>query len=95
MKAAAIEKKRLEDLERLAEVKTKMENARIAHDEYDASVAAGMKVQDLDDHVADEDDEGVVSKPVVLKKKTKAQKNKAARLLAEVRFSYHLCLPLL
>lgn len=48
LKAAEIEKKKLEDLEKMADVKKKMESARIIQ-EYDIAVAPGMTVQSLDD----------------------------------------------
>ncbi|KDR76926.1 hypothetical protein GALMADRAFT_66490 [Galerina marginata CBS 339.88] len=90
-KAASIEAKRLRDAEKLAEIKAKMEGARLTQEEYDIAVAAGMTVQAVQD---DKDDENVASEgeeePVpsvkkVPERKTKAQRNRATRVLAEKR----------
>jgi hypothetical protein len=48
--------KRLRDAEKMAEVKTKMEEAKVTEEEYDMSVAPGMKVQEL--HGDDEEQRG-------------------------------------
>ncbi|PPQ85556.1 hypothetical protein CVT25_006726 [Psilocybe cyanescens] len=95
-KAAAIEQKHLEHLERMAEVKVKMDSARIEQAPYDFSVAPGMTVQevgDVEDADADagmeegeevEEEGGEPSKKVP-ERKTKSQRKKAARVLAEKR----------
>jgi hypothetical protein len=95
--AAAIEQKRLEAAEKLAETKAKMEAAKGSADVYDMSVAPGMTVQQLaedddeeDDDETQEDGAQAASKKDT-KPKTTAQKNKAARLLKEVRPSNWAC----
>ena len=87
-KAHEVEERRVAEAEKLAETKKKMEAARIdADDEVDEALPAGMKVDSVaDDGVEEEQEEeeqGVVRKQP--KAKSKAQKNKAAKLLAEVR----------
>jgi hypothetical protein len=95
--AAAIEQKRLEAAEKLAETKAKMEAAKGSADVYDMSVAPGMTVQQLaeDEDEEDEDDETQEDAALTASKNTKpkttAQKNKAARLLKEVRPSHRSC----
>ncbi|KAF8801238.1 P60-like protein [Phlegmacium glaucopus] len=89
-KAAAIEEKRLKDAERLAAVKAKMDNALQESDGLDNSAAAGMAVtSQVDDEDEDEEaveEEGDGQKSIKLpERKTKAQKNKATRVLAEKR----------
>jgi len=87
-KAASLEVKRLRDAEKMAEVKTKMEQAKLTAEEYDMSVAAGMKVQELYGEEGKEPGEGgevLISTKKVPERKTKAQRNRAARLLAEKR----------
>lgn len=79
-------------LEKMAEVKKKMEGARVsALEEYDMSVAPGMKVQEIGDAEMDEETnergEGETSKKVP-ERKTKSQRKKAARVLAEVCLLY-------
>lgn len=91
LKAAEIEKKKLEDLEKMADVKRKMENAQITQD-YDIGVAPGMTVQPLEDvdeiDAKDEEDEAGSSVTKVAERKTKSQRNKMARVLAEVSHSF-------
>ncbi|KIM41216.1 hypothetical protein M413DRAFT_18869 [Hebeloma cylindrosporum] len=87
-KAAALEMKRLRDAEKMAEVKTKMEEAKLTAEEYDMSVAPGMKVQELhgdEEEQPEEDEEVSTSAKRVPERKTKAQRNRAARLLKEKR----------
>jgi hypothetical protein len=79
--------KRLRDAEKMAEVKTKMEEAKLTEEEYDMSVAPGMKVQELhgdEEEQPGEGEEVSASTKRVPERKTKAQRNRAARLLAEV-----------
>ena len=89
-KAAAIEQKSLEQAAKLALTKQKMELAKVTEAVYDMSVASGMAVQELGDD-ADEDEEGedeVAANSQSKKlpeRRTTSQKNKAARVLKEVR----------
>lgn len=86
-KAAALEIKRLRDAEKMAEVKTKMEEAKLTQEDYDMSVAPGMTVQELngdEEEQPEEDEEVSESTKRVPERKTKAQRNRAARLLEEV-----------
>lgn len=89
-KAAAIEQKSLEQAAKLALTKQKMEQAKVTEAVYDMSVAPGMAVQELGDEM-DEDEESEneeASKQESKKlpeRRTTSQKNKAARLLKEVR----------
>ncbi|KAF8961370.1 ribosome biogenesis protein Nop53/GLTSCR2 [Flammula alnicola] len=90
VKAATIEQKRLEQAEKLAETKKKIEEAKDNQEEYDFSVAPGMKVQGLHANEEEEEepqgeDESQQLAKKVPERKTKAQKNKAARLLKEKR----------
>jgi nucleolar protein 53 len=92
LKAAAVEEKRLKDVEKLAAVKAKMDNALQESDGLDSLAAAGMTItSQVDDENAKEEEEVKVEDgqgsflPAKLpERKTKAQKNKAARVLAEV-----------
>ena len=95
LKAVALEEKRLKDAEKLAAVKVKMDNAP---QEPDGLVVAGMIVtaqiddEDAEEGAGQEEDGQEPSLPTkVPERKTKAQKNKAARVLAEVRLFYPLC----
>ena len=89
--AAAIEQKRLEAAEKLAATKEKMHAAKGSGGVFDISVAAGMTVQKITEDREEEEaeeDEGVELTATSKKdatRKTSAQKNKAARLLKEVR----------
>ncbi|KAF9556091.1 P60-like protein [Agrocybe pediades] len=90
LKAAEIEKKRLEELEKMAEIKKKMEMARLTQEEYDLATAPGMTVQPIEDveeeeAKADNDEEAGPSAKKIAERKTKAQRNKMARVLAEKR----------
>ena len=92
LKAAAVEEKRLKGAEKLAAVKTKMDNVPQESDGLDNLGAAGMTVAAQIDQEDAEEEKGVegdghgLSLPTKLaKRKTQAQKNKAARVLAGVR----------
>ncbi|RXW11745.1 hypothetical protein EST38_g14110 [Candolleomyces aberdarensis] len=87
-KAHEVEERRVLEAEKLAETKKKMEAARIDVDDgADGAVPAGMKIDttadDWEEEEEEKDDQGVVRKQP--KPKSKAQKNKAAKLLAEKR----------
>ena len=89
LKAAAVEEKRLKDVEKLAAVKAKIDNALQESNELDDLGAAGMTVAaQIDREDVEEEGKGDgqgSSLPTKLaKRKTKAQKNKAARVLTEV-----------
>jgi nucleolar protein 53 len=96
LKAAAVEGKRLKDVEKLAAVKAKMDNALQESDALDNLGAAGMMVAtQIDREDAEEkeeekegDGQGPSFATKLAKRKTKVQKNKAARVLAEVRLSF-------
>ena len=89
LKAVAVEEKRLKDVEKLAAVKAKMDNALQESDALDNLGAAGMMVAPQIDREDAEEKEGDACFPTKLaKRKTKVQKNKAARVLAEVRLSF-------
>ncbi|KAF8153315.1 ribosome biogenesis protein Nop53/GLTSCR2 [Crassisporium funariophilum] len=85
--AAAIEEKRMKDLERMAVTKTKMSSAVEEPEDYDMSVAPGMKVQVSVEEDADEDQEleETIESTKNPERKTKSQRNKAARVLKERR----------
>ena len=98
LKAAAVEEKRLKDVEKLAAVKAKMDSALRVTDGLNNLGAAGMTVTPLNDsdNTREEEAEEAEGKDSILprkitNRKTTAQKNKAARVLAEVRpFNFHL-----
>jgi len=84
LKACEAEEKRLREAEKLAEVKKKMEDAH-AVEPQEEGLAAGMKLAEkvlVEDNEAEEGEERMVKS--VPDRKTKSQKNKAKRLLAEV-----------
>jgi nucleolar protein 53 len=89
-KAHEAEERRVAEAERLAETKKKMEAARIdADDEAYGALPSGMRLDTTVDDEAEKEQEEEVEQGVVRKQpkpKSKAQKNKAAKLLAEVRF---------
>jgi len=88
LKACEAEEKRLREAEKLAEVKKKMEEAH-AVEPHEEGLAAGMKLAEkvlVEDNEAEEGEEERVVKSVP-DRKTKSQKNKAKRLLAEVCFN--------
>lgn len=85
LKAYEAEEKRLREAEKRAEVKKKMEEAH-AVEAHEEGLAAGMKLAEkvlVQDDEAEEGEEERVVKSVP-DRKTKSQKNKAKRLLAEV-----------
>jgi nucleolar protein 53 len=95
LKAAAVEEKRLKGVEKLAAVKAKMDSALRETDGLDDLGAAGMTVlsqidsENAREEEREEGEEGdghiMSSLPRNLaNRKTKTQKNKAARVLAEV-----------
>ncbi|KAF7371023.1 Ribosome biogenesis protein NOP53 [Mycena sanguinolenta] len=83
LKASEIEGKRVEKAAKLAETKAKIDQATVEATEETSGVPPGMKVD-----LVMEDDEDPASTEVITKKmperKTKAQRNKAAKLLAQV-----------
>ncbi|KAJ6580989.1 P60-like protein [Mycena capillaripes] len=84
LKAHEMEEKRVEKAAKLAETKTKIEQAK-GDVEETLGVPPGMKV---DDAVPDEDADPAASETIPKKmpeRKTKAQRNKAARVLAQKR----------
>ncbi|KAF5325169.1 hypothetical protein D9619_010070 [Psilocybe cf. subviscida] len=89
-KAAELEKKRLVKEMKLAETKAKIDNARTTNSSLpvDISVANGMVVQAIDeedDASAEESTDTPKFSKKVAERKTKAQKNRAARVLKEKR----------
>jgi len=85
LKAAAIEEKRLQDAERMAEVKKKMEAAKLTQGVADITVPAGMVVQKIEDgDELDNVEESLTSSRKLPERKTKSQKNRAIRVLTEV-----------
>lgn len=89
LKAVAAEEKRLKDVEKLAAVKAKIDNALQESDGSGNLAPAGMTVMaQIDDEDVEESARGDVqssSLPIKLpERKTQAQKNRAARILAEV-----------
>ncbi|KAJ7825379.1 ribosome biogenesis protein Nop53/GLTSCR2 [Mycena olivaceomarginata] len=85
LKAHGIEEKRVEKAAKLAETKEKIDQATVEAGDETPGVPAGMK---LDEPVPiDIDEDEVASAEVISKKmperKTKAQRNKAARVLAQ------------
>jgi hypothetical protein len=86
--AAAEEQKRLKEQDDLAKIRVKFEEARVENS--DASIAAqgatGMKIDEpIYEDVKEEEADIVVVKPHSLQRKTKVQRNKETKLLAEVR----------
>lgn len=89
IKALETEEKRLKDAEKLAEVKMKIEGALREPDVMDISVPPGMTVsavspddEDEQDVEAEQDED--IPRKKMPQRKTKAQRNKAAKLLKEV-----------
>ncbi|KAJ7881152.1 ribosome biogenesis protein Nop53/GLTSCR2 [Mycena leptocephala] len=86
LKAYDIEEKRVEKAAKLAETKTKIEKATVDATDGTLGVPPGMK---LDDVVPVEEDEDPATTEATPKKmpqrKTKAQRNKAAKILAQKR----------
>ncbi|KAJ7230687.1 ribosome biogenesis protein Nop53/GLTSCR2 [Mycena pura] len=86
LKAYAVEEKRAEEAARLAEEKARFERARKTVQEDIEGVPAGMKIDDL----PQDEEEEVTGEEMALPKKmpqrkTKSQRKKAERLLAEKR----------
>ena len=95
LKAVAVEEKRLKGVEKLAAVKAKMDSALRETDGLDNLGAAGMTITtEIDGENAQEeegeegDGQGSYLPRKFANPKTKAQKNKAARVLAEVRLFF-------
>jgi hypothetical protein len=94
LKAHQLEMKRLEEEHALAQIEAKFGRARVTtvtdDDDVEAGVAPGMTVDDNNNNHDDDNAEApasgeeAVPKPLP-KRKTKQQRNKAARLKAEVR----------
>jgi hypothetical protein len=79
-------------MDKLAEFKARMEKARIRDDGSNIPGAPGMKIDDiLEEEIKEEEEEEeeegniAIVKPRTMQKKTKAQRNKEAKRLAEVR----------
>jgi len=85
LRAASIEQRRVDAAKSLAAVKTKMESCRTTENFEDISVAVGMTVQDLgeDESEAVPSNNFSYTSPAPIRK-TKSQRNKEARLAAEV-----------
>ena len=69
----------------MAETKKKMDAAREREEGHDWTLPPGMQLDQASAESSDEDEESVVAKAKLPKMKTQSQKNKAARLAAEVR----------
>jgi len=84
--ALEAEKKRLKDLNKFADIKTKMEKALDASDSTEVSGVPGMKIDDIGENDVKEEEEAdtaiVKSRPT--QRKTKTQRNKELKLRAEV-----------
>jgi len=87
LKAHKIEERRVKEAERLAEAKLRTEQAKFGEPELvDEGSAPGMMLDKIQVVEESGDDTEVFRAPKkVLARKTKAQRNKAARLLAEKR----------
>ncbi|KAF9045272.1 ribosome biogenesis protein Nop53/GLTSCR2 [Panaeolus papilionaceus] len=96
IKAAEAEEKRVRELEKMGEVKKRIEllkeEGKFGDDDVDESegVPAGMKVQILSDDEgeekeSDDEDGKAEKKKKVASRKTKVQKNKAAKVLEQKR----------
>jgi len=87
LKAAEIEEKRVEKAAKLAETKAKFEQAKLDVDEITFGAPSGMKVDIAapgDDDEADPADTDAIPKKMP-PRKTKAQRNKAAKILTQKR----------
>jgi len=84
--ALEAEKKRLKDLNKFADIKTKMEKALDANDITEASGASGMKIDDFGENDVKEEEgaDTAIVKPRPTQRKTKTQRNKELKLRAEV-----------
>lgn len=87
LQAAEAEEKRLKELNKFAEVKAKMQKARVVDDNTDTRGVLGMKVDEIVDEVKEEAEEAdtAIVRPHSTQKKTKSQRNKELRLLTEKR----------
>ena len=84
LRAATLEEKRLLDVEKMAEVKAKIDMARLTAN-VETIFAAGMVIQELDDHDEEEIAEcGSIERKVTSARRSRSQRNKGIRLLAEV-----------
>jgi nucleolar protein 53 len=86
LKAHGIEEKRIEKAAKLAETKEKIDQATVEAGDETPGVPPGMKLDEPVPIDIDEDEEAsaeVISKKMP-ERKTKAQRNKAARVLAQV-----------
>ncbi|KAG6828135.1 hypothetical protein H0H92_009089 [Tricholoma furcatifolium] len=82
------EERRIREAEKQAEVKEKMENARMDIDERDLELAPGMRLHDEvneEDEEGEGEGEGEVPAKRQPPRKTQQQRRKAAKLLAEKR----------
>ncbi|KAJ7319264.1 ribosome biogenesis protein Nop53/GLTSCR2 [Mycena albidolilacea] len=89
LKAHGIEEKRVEKAAKLAETKEKIDQATVEAGDETPGVPAGMKLDEPVPIDIDEDEDAsaeVISKKMP-ERKTKAQRNKAARVLIQVRKS--------
>lgn len=86
LKAASVEQKRVMEAEKLAEVKNRRDSCRATDDLNEICLAPGMTVQEIGDQDEKEDiPSGFLSEAKAPpSRKTKAQRNKEARLSAEV-----------
>jgi nucleolar protein 53 len=85
LKAHEIEERRVKEQNRLAEVKQKIEQARVEEPGHvDEGCASGMVIDRIQVDEDDHDTEVVREPKKATARKTKAQRNKAAKLLAEV-----------
>jgi len=85
LRAAALEEKRLLDVEKVAEVKAKIDTARLTAGVGETIFAPGMVVQGLDEHDEEEIAEcGSIERKVTSARRSRSQRNKGTRLLAEV-----------
>ncbi|KAG5735715.1 hypothetical protein E4T56_gene7495, partial [Termitomyces sp. T112] len=88
LQAHQAEERRVREAEKLAQVKEKMESAKREAEEVNPGFASGMKLQEEVEEDADEDvteNRGEVPAKRQPARKTKAQRKKAAQLLAEKR----------
>lgn len=85
LKAAPIEQKLVTEAEKLAEVKTRRDSCRVIEDLDETGLAPGMTVQEITDQDEKEDvsPDFLLETRAVPSRKTKAQQNKEAWVLAE------------
>jgi nucleolar protein 53 len=90
LKAHELEEKRVEKAAKLAEVRDKFHRAKLDVEEVTVGVPAGMKVDDGEGMEKAEEDEGEkeeIPRKKMPERKTRAQRNKAAKVLMQVRGS--------